>query len=174
MSLEEGIFILSRTITNPRPDRRTRDQWQKANEWEKGMRFVIRRAHWIERDRAEAMATVPGERRVFELRYLGERYADYVNLFEKDGIVEHARGNFPDEAEQAMLVLVTALVRSTDRDDELDWIFRSRGERMADMADGVLYRLVDRGTVKLDDIRAALAEWDAEEAAKEEAAKAKP
>lgn len=167
MSLEEGIYILSRTIANPRPDRRTRDQWLKGNEWEKGMRFVVRRAHWIERDRAEAMAQVPGVRRVFELRFLGERYADYVNLFEKDGIVEHARGNFPEEAEQAMLVLVAALVRSTERDDELDWIFRERGSRMADMAEDVLHRLVDCGTVKLDDIRVVLAESDAEEQAKE-------
>ncbi len=168
MSLEEGIFVLSRTITNPRPDRRTRDQWQKALEWEKGMRFSVRRAHWIERDRADVTTGIPGDRRVFELRYLGERYADYVNVFERDGIVEHARGQFPEEAEPAMLNLVNALVRSMERDDELEWIFRQRGSRMSDMADGVLYRLVCRGTVKLDDIRATLAEWDAEEEAEAE------
>lgn len=171
MSLEEGIYILSRTIVNPRPDRRTRDQWLKAGEWEKGMRFSIRRAHWVERDRRETIegagGIVPGNVRVFELRFLGERYAETVNVFETDGIVTSMRANIADEAESALIVLVGALVRSTDRDDELDWIFRQRGSRMSDVAGDVLYRLVCRGTVKLDDIRAVLSESDAEEDAEE-------
>ncbi len=167
MSLEEGIFILSRTITNPKPDRRVRDQWCKAVEWQKGWRFVVRRSRMIERERAEALkdakVAVESSLRIFEVTYLGERYARSVTVYERDGIVAEVRGDVSEAAEPAAINLVNALVLSTDEDDALDWIFRQRGTRMSDCANGVLHRLVHRGTVKLDDIRAVMAEEDAEE-----------
>src|SRR5271163_152212 len=112
MSLEEGIFILTRSIANPKPDRRVRDQWCKAGEWEKGWRFVIRRSHWIERERADALKKVEvavaseSTLRIFELTYLGERYARTVTVYERDGIVVEVRGDVSEAAEPAMINLV--------------------------------------------------------------------
>jgi len=160
--LQEGIYVLTRDITNPRPDRRTRGKaWLKVDEWEKGMRFSIRRAHWLEKDLSESGSL--RDRRCFELRYLGERYAGYVNVFEQGGIVEHVRGNFPEDAEQAMIVLVSALARSTERDDELEWIFLDRGTTMGHCAEDILHRLICHGKVTLDDVRAMMVESDVED-----------
>lgn len=161
MKVEEGMYVLKRTISNPKPDRRVRDRWLKRFQWEEGWRFSIRRMRWQEVDQND----VPQPNiKCFELRFLGERYGECVTLIEKDGMLTDTCGaDLPEEAEPALLTLVMALELSTDIDDQLEWIFRQRGSRVSDYAPDILMRLVRHEIVSLANVKAMLDESDEED-----------
>jgi hypothetical protein len=161
--MKEGIFTLKTTITNPKPDRRVRDEWLAAAEWPQGGRFSVRRAPWIEENWNRG--SEPVRAHAYELRSVDSRFGPSVTFVERSGhlTVVEARGDAARE--NALRSLVAHLTESTAPDDALLWIFIRHGDgsNVSAVARMVLFRLVREGAVTLAQVDAAIAACDAEE-----------
>lgn len=148
--MQEGIFTLSKTIANPKPDRRTRNRWLGAAEWKAGTVFSVMRA-----------PSHPGDAPYFRLKHLDERYPEEVSFFHnREG--GFWRSSHPDQ-EAALLTLVAALAPSTDPDHPLLWLILKRHDYISRASEAVLFRLVREGAVTLAQVEAALDASDAED-----------
>jgi len=159
--LAEGIYVLTKDIPNPRPDRRQKDDWFAAPVWKTGWRFTLRKAPW-----AKAHAAVS----TFELRCIENRYGSSVSVYAGEG--ELTFNALKENVDQALRALVDALKPSDNPRDALIWPFHERGDTMRDSAWIVVEQLHKAGRVTPDDVRAALKasddEYDAAAAAEEE------
>lgn len=155
--MKEGIFVLGTTIQNPRPDRRTRDQWLRAIEWPAGGRFSIRR-----RERHEVHRKLKDEGiKAFVLEFLGERHASSVMILESsDGSLQFV--TVEEGIGGGLQALVDNLVPSTDPDDVLRWCFIRHDDGLGRGGGDVLLRLFRKGLVTVEQINACLDEIDAE------------
>lgn len=174
--MQVGIFVLTKTIANPKPDRRMRDKWLAAPEWKEGSRFALRRAWWQERGEKDTPASNKPKSECYELEFLGERYSEKVAIIKRDGTTRVR--TVLEEQEPAMLDLLDSLRLSLELDDRLKWVFLEHGDRINDHATDIVFRLVHQSVLTVDQVRKAYqernAEYDAEEAAKAEAAKTPP
>ena len=169
--MQTGIFVLSKDITNPTPDRRYRDKWLAAVTWEKDWRFSIRRIEYREKDYAESGIEV----KVYELKWLGSRYSGTVEFVER-GAGEIRCGYWREDpkAQAAMMELVGGLTLSTDKHDEFLWQFLKDGNSVRDYGDDVLWQLYKAGKITNEDIAAAMKSheeqveryWEVDQAAK--------
>lgn len=166
--MKEGIFKLTTTITNPKPDRRVKDQWLQAPEWPAGSRFAIRHAPWVEKEWSRQGETGA---KAYELTCLDDRFSRSVTLVERDGRPHAVLGTFLDDA---CLALVAALAPSDEKDDPLLWAFIQRGDwsNVSRSARAALFRLVRDGVVTVAEVTAALDAEDADIDAAADAAEA--
>jgi hypothetical protein len=157
--MAEGIFLLGKTITNPKPDRRMRHDWIAETEWKEGWKFQLRRARWVERN--------TGVEEAYELAYLdSNRYSTVTFYVDEDGDLNTTA---EETLAPALLELAQNLVPSKDPKDDVRFIFTSRGYSGEERI--VLNRLVQSGAITLAQIKAALAAQDAEDAAEDAAKK---
>ncbi|MFI5296636.1 MAG: hypothetical protein ACHREM_00945 [Polyangiales bacterium] len=150
--METGIFILSETVQNPAPDRRTRGKWQQATEWKSGWRFSIRRAEHLEREEAPNF-------KAFSLMCLEDAHAESVTFWEREGaplVVAGYRGD--DTGTPEALTRLAGLLRpSTTQRDEFVWLFHRNRDDMRGGAADALWHLFKSGKVTAADIAAAQA-----------------
>jgi hypothetical protein len=145
--MNQGIFILSETITNPSPDRRTRGKWMQATEWKSGWRFSVCRADYLEREEAP-------EFKAFLVTFLDESHAESATFWEREGQPLIAAGYKGDDTgmAEALVRLVGLLRPSTDQWDAYAWLFLSNRDSVRDGASEALWELFKAGKVTAADI----------------------
>ena len=145
--MEPGIYVLSETVLNPKPDRR-QTAWLGADEWTAGDTYLV--------EAADGRADLGVKARVFTIRRLFSTSASSTYLRvrkQPDGNVEVIR-----EAGRvgALARFVAALVPSKDPRDAFRWTFYEDGCSPSSASERVLWVLVQVGKISVDDVRAVL------------------
>lgn len=143
--IKPGIYVLSRTVINPKPDRRCKDEWLKAEKWEEGWKFEL-----LEDPHAEQNTGVPA----YRLQCLENRHESIkgVTVYGKaTGFVVGGRAD--DKQTDALVALICYLVPSSNPKDGFDFVFHERSSKAHEYADDILWALVKRGRITLDEVR---------------------
>lgn len=136
--LDPGIYVLTKTIANPKPDRRVKDRWLDAPCWEEGMRFEV--------------LEEPDETRV-RLQHIC-RWASLgavLLYWEPKGVIGGSRDKRQDAA---ISELVAALEPARSLRDTYEFLFRTHWWTPSSHGDDVLWALIQRGKVSIGDVRA--------------------
>lgn len=152
-----GLYVLTRTIANPKPDKRMRDRWIFAPEWKAGMRFEVKQAWWRFRDDSAWTS--------YELGHRDERFPGHIDIHVHAGGSTIGGGN-TEGREGAVLALLDALAIDTSDGAAFDWLL------IANNAEGweasILYALYQSGAIDAEHIKDGIAavrrKLDAEQA----------
>lgn len=153
--MKTGIFVLTKTVTNQKPDRRQTHNWLAQETWTEGMRFAVRRERLLEKERTRAV-------KVFELFFLDEAYAKKVTFYDFDDGNGAVSKTYDSKLDESLVALVDALVPANEPDDKLLWTFIKRGDSVIRPASAILFRLVREGVLTLAQVEEALIRDDNE------------
>jgi hypothetical protein len=151
--LKPGRYRLKKTITNKSADRRHKDEWLQMPEWKEGWRFDVLPSRM---PALEELKELGIDVKRFEIICLENRHPRIKSLIV---ISSDLKAKLEDQKHPTQEFLA-ALERADSLRDEFEFCFAERATSASDVADDILYMLVKRHRIALDEVRALFKEWE--------------